>query len=149
MQSRRDEARDVGHVDDEVRAVFGGDLAHGLEVDHARIGAGCRQRGPWAFLADQIADLIVVQAMGFRMKPVAHDLEELAREIDGASVSEVAAVRKTHADHRVARIHERHVGGHIGLRAGVRLDVRGFAPKSLVMRSMARLSTWSTNSQPP
>ena len=36
---------------------------------------------------------------------------------------EVPAVREVHAQHRVARLQRRHVHGHVGLRAGVRLHV--------------------------
>ena len=48
VQARRDEAGDVGHVDEQQRVDVVGDRGHALEVDDARIGtgAGHDQLGP-------------------------------------------------------------------------------------------------------
>ena len=54
---------------------------------------------------------------------VGHDRVELAGEIERVAVREVAAVRQVHAEHRVARLQQRHVDRHVRLRAGVRLHV--------------------------
>ena len=62
---------------------------------------------------------------------------------------EVAAMRQTHSENRVARLQHRRIGRLIGLRSGVRLDIRVLGPNSCFARSRARFSTTSTNSQPP
>ena len=55
--------------------------------------------------------------------PYGHDRVELAREIQRMAVRQVAAVREIHPEHRVARLQQREVHGHVRLRAGVRLHV--------------------------
>ena len=68
-------------------------------------------------------ELVVVEPLVFLPHAVRDDLEVLAREIQRVAVREVAAVREVHAEHRVARLEHGDVDGHVGLRAGVRLDV--------------------------
>ena len=51
------------------------------------------------------------------------ELVELAGEIGGVAVGEVAAVAEVHAEHLVARLQHGGVDGEVGLRAGVRLHV--------------------------
>ena len=48
---------------------------------------------------------------------------ELAREVERMPVRQVAAVRQVHPEDRVARLQQREVDRHVGLRARVRLDV--------------------------
>jgi hypothetical protein len=47
----------------------------------------------------------------------------LPEKIERVAVGQVAAVREVHAEHRVARLEQRQVDRHVGLRAGMRLDV--------------------------
>ena len=54
---------------------------------------------------------------------VRDDRVELAGEIQRVAVRQVAAVREVHAEHGVARLEQREVHRHVGLRAGVRLHV--------------------------
>ena len=55
---------------------------------------------------------------------VGGDLVQAARDVDLHAVGEVAAVGEREAHDRVARLQQRVVDGGVGLRAGVRLDVR-------------------------
>ena len=74
-------------------------------------------------LVREALDLVVVDRLGLRVQAVRHEVEPLAREVDRRAVGEVAAVGEAHAEDRVAGVEHRVVDGHVGLRAGVRLDV--------------------------
>ena len=66
------------------------------------------------------------------------------------AVRQVAAVREVHAEHRVARLEQREVDRHVGLRARVRLHVGVLgAEQRLRARRSPSVSATSTNSQPP
>ena len=59
------------------------------------------------------------------------DVVQLARHVQLHPVGQVAAVVQGQAKDRVARLEHRHVGGVVGLRAGVGLDVRMLGPEEL------------------
>jgi hypothetical protein len=68
-------------------------------------------------------ELVVVDGLGVAADLVADDAVELAGEVELVAVGEVAAVGEVEAEDGVARGQQRHVGGGVGLRAGVRLHV--------------------------
>ena len=68
-------------------------------------------------------ELVVVDPLVVLAHAVGHDRVELAGEVQRMAVRQVAAVREVHAEHRVARLQQREVHRHVGLRAGVRLHV--------------------------
>ena len=142
-----------------------------LEVDDARVGArrrtmisfGWCSRASWR-------ELVVVDRLGVLAHAVGDDLEGLAGEVERVAVGEVAAVGEVHAEDDVARLAGREVDGHVGLRAGVRLDVgvvaaeellrprRGRAPRrrrrtrsrrSSACRDSPRRTCWSAPSPSP
>ncbi len=86
---------------------------------------------------------------GFGGDAVGDDLEEHSAEVQGMSVGQVSAVVQTHREHGVAGLEKGEIDGHVGGTSGVGLETfAASAPKSLQARSMAILSTSSTNSQP-
>jgi len=97
----------------------------------------------------RLTNSIVVQHLRRAVHPVGYDVVELAGEVDRAAVGEVASVGQIERHIGVAGVHEREVGGHISLRARVRLNVRMLSANSFFARSMASVSTTSTYSQPP
>ena len=111
------------HIDHELRAGGVGDLAKEPEVDLARIGraAGDDERGP-AFLG-QPRHLVEVDPAVLAAHAVLHRVEPLAGEVGRCAVRQVPTGGERHAEHRVARLAERHEGRLVGLRAGMRLDV--------------------------
>src|SRR5688572_8831420 len=60
------------------------------------------------------------------MDAVGDDLKHLSREIEGVTVSEMSPVRKIHSQHLFTRLEGGKVYGHIGLAAGVRLNISVF-----------------------
>ncbi len=93
------------------------------EVDLARIGraAGDDECGP--ALVRQPRDLVEVDPAVLAAHAVLHRIEPLAGEVGRRPVGQVPAGGERHAEHRVARLAERHEGRLVGLRAGMRLDV--------------------------
>ena len=74
-------------------------------------------------LVGEPLELVVVDPLVVLAHAVGDDRVELAREVERMAVGQVAAVRQVHAEHGVARLEQRHVDRHVGLRAGVRLHV--------------------------
>ena len=94
---------------------------------------------------------VVVDPLGLLVDAVRVDLVQPAREVDRRAVGEVAAVGEVHAQDPVARLEDAEVGGHVGLGAGVRLDVDVLGAREQRQRALAgrALSAMSTYSQPP
>ena len=67
-----------------------------------------------------------------RVDAVGADVVELAGEVDLHAVREVAAVGQLEAEDLVARVDQRVQHGRVGLRAGVRLDVRVLGAEQLL-----------------
>ena len=70
-----------------------------------------------------VADLVEVDALVGRRDAVGDEVVELAAGVDRAAVGEVAALVEAQAEHRVARLEQREVHAHVGVGAGVGLDV--------------------------
>ena len=123
MDAARDEARDVGHVDQQQRADLVGDGAEAAPVDGAGVGAVAGDDKLGAVLLGEGLDLSVVDKLRLRVDAVGDDVVVLAGEVDGAAVGEVAAVVEAHAHEGLAGLHEGGVDGDVGLGAGVGLHV--------------------------
>ena len=123
MHFRRDQPRDVRHVGDDRRADGATDVAHALEVEDAGIGAGADHDHLRLVLVRQPLELVVVDPLIVLADAVGDDRVELAGEVERMAVGEMAAVGEVHAEHGVARLQQREIDRHVGLRAGVRLHV--------------------------
>ncbi len=118
-----DQAGDVRHVHHQRRADALGDRAHPREIDHARIGAGAGDDHLRLVLIGELLELLVIDPLIVLAHAVRDDRVELSRKIQRMAVREVAAVREVHAEHGVARLQQRQIHAHVGLRARVRLHV--------------------------
>ena len=132
MDAARDEAGDVGHVDEEDGVDLVGDGAEAGPIDGAGVGAVAGDDELGAVLLGERLDLLVVDELGVRVDAVGDDVVVLAGEVDGAAVGEVAAVVKAHAHEGLAGLHEGGVDGDVGLGAGVGLDVGVFGAEEAV-----------------
>ena len=74
-------------------------------------------------LVGEPLELVVVDPLVVLAHAVRDDRVELAGEVERMAVGQVAAVRQVHAEHGVARLQQRQVDRHVGLRARVRLHV--------------------------
>ena len=118
-----DEAGDMRHVDEEDCANRIGDLAHARPVHDLRIGAEAADQHLRLMLGRQALHLVVINHAG-GIHAVLHGVEKLAADIDLGAVGEMAAMRQRHPEDGVARLQQRKVDGLVGLRAGMRLDIR-------------------------
>jgi len=123
VNSARDQAGIVSHVDHEQRADFFGDLGELAVVDFARVSAGSGDDEFRFVLTSQRGDVVEVDLMVVFADSVRHGVVDFAGEVDLRSVSQMPAVVETHRQVSVARIQYGQVDRHVGLRAGVRLDV--------------------------
>ena len=123
MDAGGDQARDVRHVGHHQRADLVGHGADAREVDDARVGAGADDDELWFVRAGLRRQLVVVEPLVVFAHAVRHDVEVLAREVQRVAVREVTAVGEVHAQDRVAGLQNGQKHRHVGLRAGVRLDV--------------------------
>ena len=120
-----DEPGDVRHVDHVVGADLVRDFAEAREVDGARIGGGAGQDQARLALQRQALDGVVVQALGRLVHGVGDDGVELAGEVGGGAVAEVAALVQAHGEDGVAGLEDGVVDGHVRGAAAVGLHVRG------------------------
>ena len=126
-----DEAREVGHVDHEVRPGFVRDGAHAGKVELARVGAAAAYDDLGFFAQGDGFELVVVDGFGVAADLVADDAIELAGEVELVAVGEMAPVGEVEAQDAVAGGEEGHVGGGVGLGAGMGLDVGMIGPEEL------------------
>ena len=123
MQVGGHEAGHMGHVHHQSCADRVGDLAQTGIVEPARVGASTRHDQLRLVLQGQGCHLLVVDPLGVRMDAVVHEMIQLAAEVKGGAVGQMAAVIKFQCQHRVARINGGEIGRGVSLGAGVRLDI--------------------------
>ena len=132
MNLRRDQPGDVRHVGDDRGADVAADLADALEIDLSRVGAGADHDHLRLVLVGETFQFFVIDALVVFSNAVRNDRVELAGEVQRMSVRQMAAVRQVHAEDRVARLQQREVHRHVGLRPGVRLHVRVLGAEQLL-----------------
>ena len=101
-----------------------GDFAHAREIDDAGVGGsagGDHFRG-WNCCGVQ-GEGVVIDALVLLADAVVGDLEEAAGEVRLVAMGEVAAMGEIHGEDAVAGLEDGEVDGHVGLAAGVGLDV--------------------------
>ena len=88
-------------------------------------------------LIGELRHLVEIDLLGFLVHLISGDVVSLARKIELVAVREVAAVGEVEPHDGVAGLQHGCVGGLIGLRSGVRLDVDVFGVEEL-FRAVAR-----------
>ena len=119
----------MGHVHEEFGAHLVGDFAEAFEVDDARVGGSAGHDDLRMAFHGLLLHFIVIDAAGFLRDAVGLHMEETAGEVDRAAMGQMAAVVEVHAQDRVPRLAQRHIGRIIGLRAGVGLHIGKFCAK--------------------
>ena len=118
-----DQPGDVGGVEHEQRADLVGDRPERLGIEAARVARRAGDDHLRAVLEGEVADLVDVDALVARRDLVGDEVVQHAAGVDRRAVGEVAAVVEAEAEHGVARLEQRLVHAHVGVGAGVRLDV--------------------------
>ena len=132
MQPGHDQPGDVGDVGELGSADLVRNLLELGEVDGARVGRGAGHDDPRLVLERERADGGVVERLGLLVDHVRHDLEVAAGEVERVAVRQVAAVAQVQAEDGVARLGQGQVGGDVGRRAGMGLDVGVVAAEELL-----------------
>ena len=132
MDTGRDEPGDVGHVEEQVRAHRVRDFSQARKVEPARVGARAHHNHLGLVLVGQPIDFLIVEAFRFPVDGVVDEVVELPGGAEAKTVGEVPPMIEFHGQSRVPRLHEGEVGGHVGLGAGVGLDVGVFGPEQFL-----------------
>src|SRR5690606_14741388 len=103
-----DQAGDVGHVDEQVRADLVGNGAETRPVDHLRVGGEAGHHHLRLVFHGQALDFVVVD-QALVVDAVLDGVEQLAGGVDLGAVGEVAAVRQRHAEDGVAGLQQAEV----------------------------------------
>ena len=119
----RDEPRDVRHVRHQDRVDAARDLPRAGEVVLPRVGRRADDDDLGAHLARDGGHGVVVDALRLAVDAVGGEVEPLAGHVDLEAVRQVAAVAELQPQRHIARVHQREVGGEVGLAARVRLHV--------------------------
>ncbi len=132
VRATGDEPRDVGDVEHQQRAHLVRDGPERLSVDAARVGRCTSNDHLRPVLEGEVAHLVEVDPLVARAQPVGDEVVEDAAGVDGRAVGEVAAMVQRQTEDGVARIEQTQVDGHVGVGAGVRLDVGVLRPEELL-----------------
>ena len=131
VEPGRDEAREMGHVDQQEGADAVGDLAHPGEVDDPRDRRAAGDEHLRLVLGRERRDLVVVDQAVLLAHAVLDRVEPLAGLVRLGAVGQVAAGVEALAQDRVAGLQQRLEHALVGLAAGVRLDVGEAAAEEL------------------
>ena len=123
MRATRDQSREVRHVDEVERADFVRNLPHARKINNSRIRAAAADDQLGMLALGDLFEIVVVDRLGFFGHAVRNDLVGLAGKIQMMPVREMPAMRQVQAENRVARLQDRRIRRHVGLRPGVRLHV--------------------------
>ena len=126
MRAAGHQPGNVRHIHHQPRAHGVGDGAKTREVQSAGIAAASGHDELGLMLLRQLVDLVVVNGFGFPVHAVGDEVVELAGEVDAGAVGEMAAHIQLHPQHGIAGFQDGEVGGHIGLRPAVGLDIGVF-----------------------
>jgi hypothetical protein len=98
-------------------ATCAGNCREARPIDDARIGREAGDDHLGALLVREPLHLLVIDFTGVGTNAVLYRAEQLPGKIDLGAVREMTAVIETHAENRIARLHQRQVSGGVGLRA--------------------------------
>ena len=131
MNPGGDESGNVRHVGDNGCTDRLPDRGEPLEVDYARVRARADHDHLGLMLVRKLLEFVVVDPLVVFAHAVRNDRVKLAGKIERVSVRQVAPVREVHPEDRIARLEQREVDGHVGLRAGMRLHVHVLGAEQL------------------
>ena len=120
---RGHQAGNVGHIHEEIGAYLVGNLPESLKINDPGIGGGAGNDHLGLALFGQVADLVIVDAVGFGVHAIGDNLVVDPRIVHGAAVGQVAAVVQVHSHDGVSHVAQGLVHCVVGRSAAVGLDV--------------------------
>ena len=133
-QAGRDKTGGMGHVDPQDSANLIRDSAHAFVIPLARVSGSPADDQLRFVFEGELLHPVVVDKAGLRIEAVGDGMVQDAGSVHGRAVGKVSAAAEVESEESVARIENGHRHGHIGLGAGMGLDVR---PCSAVQRFQA------------
>ena len=125
------QARNMGHIHQQLGADRVGNGAQGGEIDDARIGRSAGHDHLRFVLLGQGLQRVIVDALRFRVYAIGHNLVLLAGKVYRAAVGQMPAMGKVHAQNGIANVQGGEIGGHVGLGAAMRLHIDKARAKQL------------------
>ena len=113
----------MGHIHEEIGAYLVGNLPESLKINDPGIGGGAGNDHLGLALFGQVADLVIVDAVGFGVHAIGDNLVVDPRIVHGAAVGQVAAVVQVHSHDGVSHVAQGLVHCVVGRSAAVGLDV--------------------------
>ena len=123
MEADGHQPGDMSHVHHQVSIHGPGDCGKSLEIDCPRIGTGAGDNHPGPVPAGQLFHLIVIYPPRVAVDPVMHKVVEPAGKTDPGPMGQVPAVAKFHGQDGITGLQQSKIARHVGLGAGVRLDI--------------------------
>ena len=123
MHTPHDQSGDVRHIGNQVGTDLIRNLPPALEIPETWVGRGTGNDHLRAYVAHLCGDPVEIQNLGVGVHAVVHEAVPASREVDGAAVGQMSALVEIEGHHRVARLQQRVIDGHVHLRAAERLHV--------------------------
>ena len=114
---------DVGHVHHEIGLHLPGDLGKLRKFEGPGVGAGAGDDHPGAVFPGQFPHHGEVHLFALAIHTVSHRLIEAAGKIHRGSMAQMTAVGQVHAQDSVPGLEDGEIDRHVGLGAGMGLDV--------------------------
>ena len=97
-----------------IRDSFLGDVGKDIKADLPRIGGSASDNHLGLMLLGQLANLIIVNGLGFRIQVIGNHIIIITRNIHRAAVGQVTTVGQVHAQNGVAGLDQRIINGNVG-----------------------------------
>ena len=131
MQPRRDQAGEMRHIDDQIRADVVRDRAKPLEIEHTRIRRPAGQNHMRAALVRDPLDLVHIDQARLPIHVIRRDLIKTPRNVDRHPMGQMTTVGQLEPHHRVPRLKQRVIHRRVRLRPRMRLHIRALSPEQL------------------
>ena len=123
MYPGRYQSGNMGHIDHEICPTAVGRLTEFLEIDNPGISRCSRNNQFGLDLFGHSDQSVIVDGLGFSAHLITVDFIQHTRKVDRMPVGQMTTVRQVHPHNFITRFQNREIDRHIGLRAGMRLDV--------------------------
>src|SRR5208283_1380089 len=124
-------ARNVCHIDEEIRACLIGYLPEFPEIYNPRVRARARNDQFWPLPARNLPHVVVIDPFVFSGELIEEGCEKAARETRWCAMGEMAAMGEVHTKDFVSRAKNGEKNRHVGRRPGMGLDIRVLSTEKL------------------
>src|SRR5262245_2229175 len=123
MKSGSNQTGNMGNVGSHQCFDGAADCSYTLEVYDARVGACAADDHLRLMFVRQFFERVIIYRLSLFIDSIGCDVEVLAGEVERVTMREVSPVREIHAENSISRLKSRHKDAHIGLSAGMGLNI--------------------------